>query len=131
MRIALVHDICEIGAGDISVYSPERAQKAAAEQSYMARLARDHQRFALDIEDLWREYEAQETLESRWVKVVDRLLPFLLNLATDGKTWRKLGVGRSQVVQINKVIATEAPEIYRWMEDEIDRAVEVGWLDGS
>lgn len=27
VKMALVHDICEIGAGDISIYDPERSKK--------------------------------------------------------------------------------------------------------
>ena len=131
VRIALVHDICEIGAGDISVYDPDREQISNSERAYISQLVDKHQGFALDIQDLWCEYEEQRTLESRWVKVVDRLLPFLMNLATEGKTWRKLGITRDQVVEINSVIASEAPEIYRWMEKEIEKAVGLGWLASS
>ena len=131
VRIALVHDICEIGAGDVSVYDPERSSRATAERAYMSELAAEHKGFALEIEELWNEYEKQETPESRWVKVVDRLLPFLMNLATEGKTWREQGIRYSQVIEINRVVANKSPEIYRWMETEIDRAVELGWLQNG
>ena len=128
IRIALVHDICEIGAGDISVYDPQRARKSAEEEAYLSKLVDEQQGFALEINKLWSEFERQETPESRAVKVVDRLLPFMLNLATEGSTWKQLGISRSQAVAINSVIAREAPEIYGWMEVEIDRAVQMGWL---
>ena len=131
VRIALVHDICEIGAGDVSIYDPDRSAKEEAEGEYVSKLASEHKGFAIEIEQLWQEYENQETPESRWVKVVDRLLPFLMNLATEGKTWREQGIGRSQVVEINRVVAHEAPGVYQWMTDEINRAVELGWLQNA
>ncbi len=128
IRIALAHDVCEIGPGDVSIHSPLRAQKAAEEEKYMAEFAGRHQGFALEIEELWQEYEAKETLESRWVEVVDRLLPFLLNLATEGKVWREEGISRSRVLQINSPIEGTAPQIHAWIVAEVDKAVNAGWL---
>ena len=128
IRIALVHDICEIGAGDISIYSQDRVKKSEEENKYISELVSEQKGFALEIEQLWLEYEDQETPESHWVKVADRLLPFLLNLATEGKTWREQSIGKNQVLEINQVIAKEAPLIFQWMIKEIDRAVELGWL---
>jgi putative hydrolase of HD superfamily len=54
-----------------------------------------------------------------------------MNLATEGKTWREGGIRRSQVVEINRVVADEAPRVYQWMAEEIDRAVELGWLQNA
>ena len=131
VRIALVHDVCEIGAGDVSIYSPDRCEKTVAEREYISRFASEHKGFAFEVEKLWLEYEEQKTPESRWVKVVDRLLPFLMNLATEGRTWKEQNIKKSQVVAINKVVADEAPIVYQWMTDEIDKAVELGWLKNA
>lgn len=51
--------------------------------------------FASEIEQLWEEYEAQSTRESQWVKIVDRLLPFVLNLATQGRSWKEKGINET------------------------------------
>jgi len=129
VRIALAHDICEIGAGDISVYDTGRAGRASAEAAYLSEFASSFSGYALEIERLWKEYEKQETPESRWVKIADRLLPFLMNIATEGKAWKEQGISRSQVLGINNVIEEEAPAVYRWMKEEVDRAVGLGWLE--
>lgn len=128
VKMALVHDICEIGAGDISVYDPDRSKKEVEERAYLAELSKSPIKFTAEIKELWEEYEAQQTKESRWVKVVDRLLPLMINLATDGKSWKKMEVSRDQVVNINKIIKEEAPQIYDWLITKIDEAVEKGWL---
>ena len=131
IKMALVHDICEIGAGDISVYDPERSKKEIEERKYISQLSDTSLNFASEIKHLWEEYEEQSTRESRWVKVVDRLLPFMMNLNTDGKTWKEQGIRKSQVIQINEVVATEAPKVYRWMLSQIEKAVEKEWLINS
>ncbi len=128
LRMALVHDLCEIDAGDVSVYAPERAQVADAERAAMDRLATYGVAFAAEARDLWLEYEAQQTLESRWVRVLDRLMPFVVNLATGGKSWIERGISRSQVLAINAPIAQQAPELYGWVAAKIDECVARGWL---
>lgn len=128
IRMSLMHDICEIGAGDISVYDSRRSQKASEEGEYLNQLSATYGEFGEMAYSLWREYEDQKSEESRWVKVADRLLPFLLNLATHGKTWKEQDICRSQVLEVNRPIAEKLPEIYNWMVEEIEHAVQSGWL---
>jgi putative hydrolase of HD superfamily len=131
VKMALVHDICEIGAGDISIFHPDRSQKEVEERKYIEELSTTPIVFSSEIRELWEEYEQQTTKESRWVKVVDRLLPFMMNINTEGKTWIEQGIKKSQVLEINEVVAIEAPEIYKWMTNQIERAVENKWLINS
>lgn len=128
VRMALVHDLCEIDAGDISIFDPGRAAKTAAEQAGIERLASHDVAFAAEVRALWLEYEAQETVESRWVRVLDRLMPFMTNLMTEGRTWRDQGICRSQVLRINEPIRTHVPELYAWMVSRVDECVQKGWL---
>ncbi|WP_299020106.1 HD family hydrolase [uncultured Photobacterium sp.] len=128
IKMALLHDVCEIGAGDISVYDPKRGEKAKEEAEFMQAFAERHDAFGKEASAMWYEYEEQVTAESRWVKVVDRLLPFILNLATEGKRWQEQGIARSQVLGINHCIEEIAPELFEWMKREIDEAVKNGWL---
>ena len=128
VKMALIHDICEIGAGDISIYDPERSKKEKKERKYLQTLSKMPVSFSSEIECLWEEYEAQATPESHWVKIVDRLLPFMLNISTAGKAWIEQGISQSQVKEVNQTMAAEAPEIYQWLLVQIEKAVEKGWL---
>lgn len=128
VKMGLIHDICEIGAGDISIYDPERSKKEEKERKYLQTLSKMPIRFSSEIECLWEEYEAQATPESHWVKIVDRLLPFMLNMSTAGKAWREQGITQSQVKEVNQRVAVEAPEIYQWLLTQIEKAVAKGWL---
>ena len=65
------------------------------------------------------------------MKVADRLLPFMMNLNTQGKAWKEQGVRKSQVLQINQVTAKLAPKVYQWMLTQIETAVERKWLIDS
>jgi putative hydrolase of HD superfamily len=129
LRMALIHDLCEIDAGDVSVYDAEaRAAKAQAERDCIARLASSGLALGPEIESLWLEYEAQETLESRWVRVLDRLMPFVVNLANGGQAWKDRAITRSQVLRINEPVREHAPELFDWMLVRIEVCVAQGWL---
>jgi putative hydrolases of HD superfamily len=126
--MALIHDICEIDAGDSPVYGPVRHDQYEAELACVNRLSSRGVKFGKHLRELWLEYEAQETRESRWVKVLDRVMPFVVNLATQGQNWKDQSIRRSQVLKINKPVQDHAPEIYAWMEERIEECVKAGWL---
>ncbi len=128
LKMALIHDVCEIDAGDIGIYDPRRGDNAAEELACITRLAAQPLQFTDELASLWHEYEAQQTPESRWVKVLDRFTPFVTNLLTQGKTWREMNISRSQVLAANQVVQQQAPEIFAWMLPRIDQAVADGWL---
>jgi len=129
LKMSLVHDVCEIGAGDISVYDKGRDQVQSAEKDYLTQLNKNFPgSFTEELLHLWEEYEMQESPESRWVKVFDRLLPFCLNLATEGRSWKEQKVRKSQVLAVHEPIRKQAPEMYAWVREKADYAVAKGWL---
>jgi 5'-deoxynucleotidase YfbR-like HD superfamily hydrolase len=126
--MALIHDTCEIDAGDTPVYGPDRPEQHDAELRCIQRLAAYSLVFSPTLHELWLEYEAQVSLESRWVKVLDRFMPFIVNLATQGNNWKEQSVSRSQVLRVSEPVREHAPEIYEWMIERIDGCVKAGWL---
>ncbi|MEM7293298.1 MAG: HD domain-containing protein [Pseudomonadota bacterium] len=128
VKLALVHDVCEIDAGDLSVFDANRQNKHADEKKCIARLAAFDEPFAAQLMPLWEEYEAQKSEEARWVKVMDRLLPFMTNYATEGRAWQEMGIRADQVREVMAFIETRSPEIYNWLMEHVDRATDQGWL---
>jgi putative hydrolase of HD superfamily len=126
--MALIHDTCEIDAGDSPAYGPVRPDQHEVELKCIQRLAAHGVKFGPALHDLWLEYEAQETPESRWVKVLDRVMPFIVNLATDGQNWKDQSISRSQVLKVSKPVLDHAPDIHAWMVERIELCVKDGWL---
>jgi putative hydrolases of HD superfamily len=126
--MALIHDTCEIDAGDTPIYGASRPDQQEAELRCVQRLASHEVAFGFILRDLWLEYEAQVSLESRWVKVLDRLMPFIVNLATQGQNWKEQSISRSQVIHVSQPVRDHAPEIYAWMIKRIEECVTDGWL---
>ena len=127
IKMALVHDVCEIGAGDVCAYR-ESDLKAKGEARYLDELTNRYPWFGSEVKTLWEEYEAQQSIESQWVKVFDKLLPFLLNIAGQGKTWRQQNINREMVLTHNAFIAQIAPDVHHWMLEQIEVADMQGWF---
>ena len=128
LKIALVHDLGEIDAGDTFLYADTRTDAHVEERAGIARLQRERGNGISDLSEVWEAQETGSSKESQLLRVVDRLLPFLLNLNTDGKTWIELGVTRSQVAGAHAFIKDSFPPIHDWLSHNIAYATQQGWL---
>lgn len=128
LKLALVHDLGELDAGDTFLYSDDREKGSSKERDCVSRIAEQFGDLIPDLESLWDEQELGATSEARLLKIADRLLPFLHNIASDGKTWRENGIAKSQVLAMHAFIAESAPELFNWMKAQLDIAVDNGWL---
>jgi putative hydrolase of HD superfamily len=130
VKLAIVHDIVEIDAGDTYVYdeggmATQSERERAAAKRIFGLLPPDQE---AEFHRLFEEYETQATAEAKFAAVVDRLCPVLLNFATQGKAWSDHGVTASKVKARNLPIMAPAPEIHDFVDKLIDEAVERGYL---
>jgi len=128
LKMALIHDLGEIDAGDTFLYANTRQDAHIEERDGIARLQSERGNAIADLSKIWEEQETGNSAETQLLKVVDRLLPFLLNLNTEGKTWRELGVTRSQVAGAHAFIQDSFAPIHKWLSHNIDYATQQGWL---
>ena len=131
LKLALVHDLGEIDAGDTFLYSNDRSDAHKSERACVKRLEGHTGNGISDLSELWEEQETGASIETKLLKAVDRLLPFLHNISSQGKTWRELGIRKSQVLNAHAFIADDFPEIHSWMLSKIQLAVQQGWLKNS
>lgn len=130
VKMALVHDIVEIDAGDVIRYDfaareAVKAREAAAADRIFALLPDDQ---AAELRGLWEEYEAMATPEARFAAAIDRLQPLLNNLATQGRTWQEHNIRKSQVLAANAPMGDGAPALWAWARARIEQAARDGWL---
>ncbi len=128
IQLALVHDLGEIDAGDTFLYGSARASAHIEERKCVNRLASHPGNSITDLVAVWEEQEAGQTKEAKLLKVIDRLLPFLHNLTSEGLSWKNNGITKSQVLKAHQFIESENEEIYQWFIAKLDVAVERGWL---
>jgi putative hydrolase of HD superfamily len=127
----LVHDIGEIDTGDTMFYVDEGwPERKAAERAAVLRI------FGLLAEPqrshfmaLWDEFENNETPESRFAHAADRAMPVLINLASNGQSWRENGISHERVVRrVGPPIRTGCPALWAHLEERLAAAVAAGWF---
>lgn len=132
VEMALVHDLVEIYAGDTFAYdvkgneSKEQREQEAANKLFSILPPEQGER----IKALWMEFDANETVDSKYANCLDSIQPFLHNTLTGGHTWKNSEprVRRWQVEKRMKKIKDFMPEVYKWIEANIENAVKNGWL---
>lgn len=131
IQLALLHDLGEIGAGDTFLYSKDRDIAHIKERESVQQIA-SHPGNPIDcMVELWEEQETGNSKEAKLLKVVDRLLPFLHNINSEGKAWKDNGIHKDQVLKMHQFIEHEYPEIHRWFLTKLEFAVEQGWLNST
>lgn len=130
IRMALVHDLVEVYAGDTFCYDVQgNLDKAARERAAADRL------YALlppdqgpELRALWEEFDRMDTPDSRFAAALDRLQPFLLNYHTGGHTWHLGHVTRAQLLARLDPIRVAAPALWDAVLSMLRECEERGWL---
>ena len=130
VKMCVVHDLIEIYAGDTFAYdvagNQDKAEReAAAADKLFAQLPAEQ---GTEIRSLWEEFDAMQTADAKYAACMDRLQPFLHNTLTAGHTWDESGTCRASVEKRMAIIKDFMPEVYKWVEKNLDNAVEKGWL---
>jgi len=131
MSMLLIHDIVEIDAGDMFAFSDEKdlaeqedKEIAAANRLFGLLPEKQFQMF----NQLWLEFEHAQTIDARFAKAMDRVLPLLQNMRNEGGSWAKHDLTKSQVIERNKYLEGLAPKLWSFVCAQIDLAVKNGWL---
>lgn len=124
IRMLLLHDLVEIDAGDVPIYTqtPEiMAQSALKEAAAAKRLfgLLPHNEGA-PLLALWQEFEAAETPDAQFAKALDRFQPPNQNLASGGVSWRAHNADFTMVEQrLAPTIQRAAPALWQWVAPQI------------
>jgi putative hydrolases of HD superfamily len=132
VQMLLLHDVVEIDAGDTFVYlaadatvraQQEQREQAAADRIFGLLPAEQGER----LRATWDEFEAALTPEARFAKAVDRLAPMLLNEASGGGSWKRLGIDPAQTHRLIDAQMTKgSTALTAYSHRLIDAAVAAG-----
>jgi putative hydrolase of HD superfamily len=130
MKMALLHDLVEIDAGDVFIYG-DLSQQYEKELAALERLAGLlPEPLTTEFKALWIEFEDAASPEARFVKALDRFLPMYSNLLNQGKTWKENGVTLKQVIGKNgPVIQKGIPELWNLLAPLLEAAAQKGHIE--
>jgi putative hydrolase of HD superfamily len=129
--MVVLHDLVEIDAGDLFLYSDaaalarqEEAERAAADRLFAILPPAQ----AAELRGLWDEFEERRTPEARFARALDRLQPMLLNMRTGGGTWTAHDITLDQVLAKVHLIEEGSASLGAYAKTVIAAAVERGFL---
>lgn len=121
IKMLLTHDLVEIYAGDTFCYDVEANKDKSlreheAADKLFGMLPKDKGEM---FHNLWLEFEAMETPESKFANTMDRMQPLLNNLKNGGGTWKGNNVSYSSVVKRMEPVAEFSTEIWTNLNEKI------------
>lgn len=112
IRMLSIHDLVEIEAGDTFLFDEvgmlgkfEREKKSA--QNIFGIL---DEPLRSDFYNLWLEFEEETTPDAIFACAIDRIMPFILNSKTSGKSWTEAGVSERQIRNMLENAITRASD---------------------
>jgi putative hydrolase of HD superfamily len=134
VAMLLVHDLGEIDAGDKFVFAQDGwEERKAAELKALERICGLAPKKTADfLLELWKEFDAGESAESRFAKAIDRSMPVLLNLNKKGGSWIENGVSYERVVnRVRPEIESGCPELWEYLEPQLEAGRRKGFFEAS
>ncbi|HSX30305.1 MAG TPA: HD domain-containing protein [Candidatus Saccharimonadales bacterium] len=112
IELALVHDLVEIYAGDTYVFAKQEHldSKQAREDAARRTLIKEWADFPT-LHTSIAEYETLKTAEARFVYALDKVIPNLTVLLSDGLTWHEKQVSLKQLDADKRRKVSVSPEI--------------------
>ncbi|MDR6550456.1 HD domain-containing protein [Paenibacillus qinlingensis] len=104
LKLILIHDLVEIYAGDTFTHDVKarvgkKVREDEAAEILFAQLPED---FKSEFNELWVEYESGETLESQFVKTIDKMQAFAQNVHTKGMVWKENQIAPEKILTYNE-----------------------------
>ena len=132
MSMLLIHDLGEIYAGDTFIFddvgkSDSYDRELESLKISLGKLPSDQQDSFLE---LWQEFETGISIEAKYARVLDALVPLLNHLEVAQPHDNPHGLTKSQVVAKKSFIQETSETLWELAQEVIDRSVAKGlYLD--
>ena len=130
IKMALVHDLVEIYAGDTPAYDAngnvdkDKREKEAADKLFS--LLPDEQ--AAEYRSLWEEFDRMETPDAFYGSAVDRLQSFHNIYLSSAHPWIKYTVTADKIYQRMMPVKTALPKLWEYVQRVVNEGIEKGYI---
>ncbi len=102
IRMLSIHDLVEIHAGDTFIFDEALMEGKFEREKIAARKIFGilNEDLAEEFYNLWIEFEEEKTHDAIFACSIDRIMPFILNSYTEGKSWTEASVTSEQARKI-------------------------------
>ena len=132
MSMLLIHDLGEIYAGDTFVFDDVGKSDSYDREFESLKISLD--KLPLDQQDsfleLWQEFETGISIEAKYARVLDALVPLLNHLEVAQPHDNHHGLTKSQVISKKSFIQETSETLWELAQEVIDQSVAKGlYLD--
>ena len=130
IKMALVHDLVEIYAGDTFAYdakgneSKEAREKESADKLFS--LLPNEQ--AAEYRFLWEEFDLMQTPDAIYASAIDRLQSLHNNHLSGGYTWEKHDVTADKIYKRMTPVKIALPKLWEYVENTVNEGLEKGYI---
>lgn len=114
--LILIHDLCEIYAGDTFVHSPEHGNHEAEQRAVEKLFTLLPPDLAETLLDHWEEFTFGNSLEAQFARALDRLQGLAQNVFSSGRVWKEHGVTEGMIRELNQEAMAFDPILTRIFE---------------
>lgn len=128
MFLLLIHDLGEIYAGDTWVFDDEK--KLHAHDRELASIEKTMsflpETTYVNMKNSWLEFEKGQSLEARYARVIDALVPLINHLEVSEVNYNPDHIRSEMVLEKKKFIKSESEELWKLTEELVQESVEKG-----
>jgi len=133
IMMLLTHDLVEIDAGDTYAYdiegnSTKQERELKAAEHIYGILPPDQGKY---LRELWDEFEAMETPESKFANMLDKIQPVFLTDQAEGKSWREHNVCSEQILSRNHRTHEGSEYLWDFVKRIIQKNIDLGFIRGE
>lgn len=124
LKMAIIHDLPEIYAGDTFAYDTEarkdkKEREVIAAEKLLRELPDDRRK---EFAEIIKEYSEKTTVEARLVTALDKLQPLLANLEANGEGWKRKKLTWKVIDDLKRPYMAFNPKLTKLYEDIMARA---------
>ena len=114
LKMALVHDLAEVYAGDFHAFKDVPLDKHAKELLSLQTLTKKlPEAVAVELVELWEEFERRETMEAKFAVALDKLEVLIQHNEAEISTWDEKEYDFNYYYAFDKVDFSEILTIFR------------------
>jgi len=127
IKMALVHDLVEIYAGDTPAYADVAKVDTSAQEEEAAKklFSMLPQEQGQDYLDLWLEFEAKETNDSLYANANDRFQAAYVSYLSGNENWKNQSVTKEKFLNRMGIVESVMPDLWPYvlfiLQEAIDR----------
>ena len=128
ISMLLIHDLGEIYAGDTWVFDDKKKvhshdRELESIKKTMSILPEEKY---LNMKKSWLEFEKGQSVEARYARVIDALVPLINHLEVSEVNYNPDQISSDMVLEKKKFIKSESEELWKLTEELVKKSVEKG-----